>query len=315
MFSPKVLDRAFTIEFREVNLDDYLQSFETRQNNISKDDFKKLLKPLRDELLKDLRNNEKFCAAVADKNEVKNAINELDPVVKELSKLNQILQLYDLHFGYRVLDEIALFIKYATSAPDVVGKLDKDKDKDKALDFAVLMKVLPKFHGPRQKLERPLWLVLGWCLENKFDNKTSEELIKEIWKKLNGEDKRPSIEDLTNMIQKLKSEMNNRSKNESQKANLGSQTIDKKQNQTTEESPESTSKVSQEANPGSETVGENQNQTKEGTHESTSEVHQTEQTSIDNKTLFINRVKYPRTAIKVLTMLRQLYETGFTSFA
>jgi hypothetical protein len=152
-------------------------------------------------------------------------------------------------------------------------------------------------------------------LGNKFDNKTSEELIKEIWEKLNGKDKRPSIEGFTYVIQELKSELHNRSKNESQEANPESQTIGENQSQKIEESPESTSKISQEANPESETVGENQNQTKEGTHESTSEVHQTEQTSIDNKTLIINRVKYPRTAIKVLTMLRQLYETGFTSFA
>jgi hypothetical protein len=88
------------------------------------------------------------------------------------------------------------------------------------------------------------------------------------------------------VIQKLKSELNNRSKNGSQKAN-----------------------------PESQTIGENQNQTKEESPESTNEAHQTEQTSKDEKAPIINRVKYLRTAIKVLTMLRQLYETGFTSFA
>jgi len=271
MFSPKVLDRAFAIEFREVNFDKYLASMQNGQINISEDELKKLLEPLRDELLKDLRNNGKFCAVVADKNEIKNAINELDPAVKaELNQLNQILQLYDLHFGYRVLDEIALFIKYETNAPDKVGKLEKEQ----ALDFAVFMKVLPKFHGPRQKLERPLWLVLKWCLRNdvEFDNKTFDDLIKGIWKKLNDEEKRPNIEDLTYVIQDLKSSLNSKK--------------DENQNQTTEESPESTS-----------------------------EAHQTEQTSKEEKVPIIDKFKYPRTAIKVLTMLRQLYETGFTSFA
>jgi 5-methylcytosine-specific restriction enzyme B len=58
-----------------------------------------------------------------------------------------------------VLDEIALFVQNAKNAPDVVGRLNEDE----ALDYAVLMKVLPKFHGPRQKLEKPLRQVLKWA--------------------------------------------------------------------------------------------------------------------------------------------------------
>ncbi len=276
MFSPKVLDRAFTIEFREVSFDSYLYSLKNGQTNISEDELTKL----RSALLNDLRNNGKYCAAVADKNEIKSAINVLEQEIKgELSKLNQILQPYDLHFGYRVLDEIALFIKYAMNAPDVVGKLDKEQ----ALDFAVLMKVLPKFHGPRQKIERPLWLVLNWCLGNSvgFDNKSFDDLINEVWTELNGKEERPSAEDLIRVIQELK--LNNRS--------------------------------DKEANPEPQTTGENQNQTTEESSESTSEARQNEQTSKTEKTPIINKFKYSRTAIKVLTMLRQLYETGFTSFA
>jgi energy-coupling factor transporter ATP-binding protein EcfA2 len=286
MFSPKVLDRAFTIEFREVNLDKYLASIQNEQINISKDDkFKKLLEQLRDELLKDLRNNGKFCTVVADKDEIKSAFNELDPaVIAELNQLNQILQSFDLHFGYRVLDEIALFIKYAMKAPNEVGQLSPEK----ALDFAVLMKVLPKFHGPRQKLEKPLWLVLKWCfgIDVKFENKTFDDLIKEIWEKLSPHDQRPSIEGFTRVIQELKFKLNNKSEN-----------------------------VHKKDSPGSQPIEENQNKTTEQTQEPTSESNQTEQTNKDEKKTIIDNIKYPRTAIKVLTMLRQLYETGFTSFA
>jgi hypothetical protein len=293
MFSPKVLDRAFTIEFRDVDFEGYLKGLNEGSKesiSISEDKLKELrnvdkLEELRNALLEDLRNGGKFCAAIADKDEVKSAIKELSDTIKnEINPLNQILQPYDLHFGYRVLDEIALFIKYAINAPEGVGKLTLED----ALDFAVLMKVLPKFHGPRQKLERPLWLVLNWCLKKAIElkNKTFDDLTIEIWGKLRDQEKRPSIEGFTYVIQELKSELNNRSKNESQ-----------------------------EANPESETIGENQNQTTEESSESTSEAHQTEQTSKTKKTPIIDRVKYPRTAIKVLTMLRQLYETGFTSFA
>jgi 5-methylcytosine-specific restriction protein B len=297
MFSPKVLDRAFTFEFREVNFDSYnpFKIDEKKAKSIGESIRNILLEDLRNKK-KDLRNEKnyqaRFCGAVADKKEIKEALNWIKEnkvrneksIFDKLKELNQILQPYDLHFGYRVLDEIALFIKYATIAPKEVGELSVER----ALDFAVLMKVLPKFHGPRQKLERPLWLVLNWCLGKsaEFDNKTFDNLVDEIWEILTDQKKRPSNEGFTYMIQKLKSELNNRSKNESQ-----------------------------EANPESQTIGENQNQTIEEMRESTSEAPQTEQTSKDNKTTFMNKVKYPRTAIKVLTMLRQLYETGFTSFA
>jgi 5-methylcytosine-specific restriction endonuclease McrBC GTP-binding regulatory subunit McrB len=294
MFSPKVLDRAFTIEFRDVDFDSY-NPFE-----IDEKKAKSIVDSIRNSLLEDLKNKKngqaRFCGAVADKEEIKEALNWIKEnkvrsgnlIFDELKELNQILQPYDLHFGYRVLDEIALFIKYATDPSDEVKKLVGKLSPEKALDFAVLMKVLPKFHGPRQKLEKPLWLVLNWCLRNdvEFDNKTFDDLIKGIWKKLSRQDKRPSIEDFTYVIQKLKSELNNRREN-----------------------------VSQEANPESQRIGENQNQATEESPESTSEAYQTEQTSKDEKTPIIDNVKYPRTAIKVLTMLRQLYETGFTSFA
>jgi 5-methylcytosine-specific restriction endonuclease McrBC GTP-binding regulatory subunit McrB len=291
MFSPKVLDRAFTIEFREIDFDSY-NPFE-----IDEKKAKPIVDSIRNSLLEDLRNKKndqaRFCGAVADKEEIKEALNWIKEnkvrngnlIFDELKELNQILQPYDLHFGYRVLDEIALFIKYAMTSPAEVGKLDEEQ----ALDFAVLMKVLPKFHGPRQKLERPLWLVLNWCLVNpvEFDNKKSENLIKEIWKKLKENWKElkgkesPSIDDIFFVIQELRLELKN-IKKESQVTNTELQTINQQEKQTTEEN-EQAENVAQQA----------------------------EQTNATSKGSF----KYPRTAIKVLSMLRQLYETGFASFA
>ncbi len=151
MFSPKVLDRAFTLEFREVDFERYRNGF--NQEDIHENE----LNELRTKLLESLRNNGKFCGVIADKEEVRGAINNLKEQDK-LVELNNLLQPYDLHFGYRVLNEIALFVKYATNAPGVVGKLEEKT----ALDYAVLMKVLPKFYGPRQKLEKPLRVILKW---------------------------------------------------------------------------------------------------------------------------------------------------------
>ena len=266
MFSPKVLDRAFTLEFREVDFESYL-SYEIDQEDQKK--AKQVRDSIRNKLLEDLRNEKnnkaRFCRVVADKTEIKEAlemIKEMEiesgkTIFEELNELNQILQPYDLHFGYRVLDEIALFIKYATEAPDVVGSLSKED----SLDFAVLMKVLPKFHGPRQKLDFPLWLALDWCLKNPVNHKSTEfkfdDFKQQVWKVLRDEEKIPSIADLTHLMQEF----------QSNKKSDGS---------------------FQESNPQSQPT---------------------------NQVAVVEKFKYPRTAKKVLTMLKQLYEIGFASFA
>jgi 5-methylcytosine-specific restriction endonuclease McrBC GTP-binding regulatory subunit McrB len=325
MFSPKVLDRAFTIEFWDVDFDNYISfniNNEKAKIKIDEDKAKEIAVSIHSKLLEDLRNKKiksknnkqnndqvRFCGVVGDKEEIKEALKwiynyskkvnseEVEKgkiILIELKQLNQILQSYDLHFGYRVLDEIALFIKYATNAPKEVGELQPEQ----ALDFAVLMKVLPKFHGPRQKLERPLWLVLNWCLRNlkiqndddlvKVISKDIKELKKEIWKNLTSMEIEPKIEDLIGEIQKLIQEL---------------------------KSDQAKEKVSQQVNTQSQTSGENQNQTQEETQERESDHPHTEQKPETEKTSTINNVKYKRTALKVLKMLKQLYETGFASFA
>jgi hypothetical protein len=229
MFSPKVLDRAFTLEFREVDFSDYLGE------GVNEEEARKIAEEIRGKILEDLRNGGKFCAVVADKDVVKKAMQDLKALQDlggkkaELKELNDTLQPYDLHFGYRVLDEIALFVQNAKNAPDVVGRLNEDE----ALDYAVLMKVLPKFHGPRQKLETPLWQVLNWCLRDQVsDGSVSPQ---KVWKQITDEEKQPSGDDITAQLRDW-----------------------------------------------------------------------------DN---IVGKFRYPNTAKKVLQMLRQLYETGFASFA
>jgi 5-methylcytosine-specific restriction endonuclease McrBC GTP-binding regulatory subunit McrB len=202
MFSPKVLDRAFTLEFREVDFGNY------PPKGTDKNWTPEQTEELRQNILKDLRIGGKFCAVVADKDEVKKALQDLGGRKAELEKLNRTLQPYDLHFGYRVLDEIALFVQNATQAPDdVVGKLSKSEDEalDYALDYAVLMKVLPKFHGPRQKLEKALWEVLNWCLQSPLDNKEQDkrdELPQRVWECITGKKEQPSGEGIADQLEK-----------------------------------------------------------------------------------------------------------------
>ncbi|MEN3045830.1 MAG: hypothetical protein ABDH49_02405 [Candidatus Hydrothermales bacterium] len=80
MFSPKVLDRAFVIEFKEVDFDEYKENLEkegelmTEVSEIVKDDF---------------ISNGEFLRAYADKNKIKEAIEEF-PYFESLKNLSQI---------------------------------------------------------------------------------------------------------------------------------------------------------------------------------------------------------------------------------
>jgi hypothetical protein len=270
MFSPKVLDRAFTLEFREVDFSNYLGE------GVNEEEARKIAEEIRGKILKDLRNGGKFCAVVADKEKVKEALQHLVNKKAELEKLNCTLQPYDLHFGYRVLDEIALFVQNAKNAPDVVGRLNEDE----ALDYAVLMKVLPKFHGPRQKLETPLREVLKWAAK---DN--APEWVKDTSKPI-------TLEQITEALQKWE----RRDATQQQTQQKARQGADRQAEQPANAQQEQGNQT--ETTPTQAAQGEAKGQSDASTEQS-----------------FKSHFRYPNTAKKVLQMLRQLYETGFASFA
>ena len=142
MFSPKVLDRAFTIEFDVGSFNEYLEFLnEKSENSNLADEFK-------DKLKQDFINNGRF--AVIDKNKIKEFAKENKNIVKKLQDINEVLRKYNLHFGYRVFDEIMMFLYNSQNSQYSFESLDE------AFDLAIKMKVLPKFHGTRQKLEEPI---------------------------------------------------------------------------------------------------------------------------------------------------------------
>ena len=173
MFSPKVLDRAFTIEFHDVDLDGYSK---IERGNLDSSS-------LRDVILDDLKGFLNY----ADKGAIRDAIRELPPQYwKILKELNEKLEPYELHFGYRVIDEIALFFKNAKKSWE--RKIVHFESEDDIFDLAILMKILPKFHGNRKKLERPIKEVLRICLKESFDvdSLTTDKII-ELLKNWNEE--------------------------------------------------------------------------------------------------------------------------------
>lgn len=151
MFSPKVLDRANVLEFNEVDLDDYAVS--TQQT----DKFH-LANP---EVLEKFSNATRspFCSK-DDFNELNSVSSESTGFIKDLLVR---LKKYNLHFGYRVVNEISRFISLASE------HLDDIFSADKAFDIQMLQKVLPKFHGTQAKLELPLKDILSFCYENESE--------------------------------------------------------------------------------------------------------------------------------------------------
>ena len=131
-FSPKVLDRAMVLEFDEVKLE------QLRKGSSSVDAgtyrFPETLPPFE-------------LATRADYEALRLAAHQ------HLVVLNEILNKARLHFGYRAASEIALFMKLYN---DILPEDPADTEWLRALDAAVLQKVLPRLSGNRAKLEAPL---------------------------------------------------------------------------------------------------------------------------------------------------------------
>ncbi|HLZ83493.1 MAG TPA: hypothetical protein VKQ54_07980 [Caulobacteraceae bacterium] len=131
-FSPKVLDRAMVLEFDEVDLD----RLRTGPGKTSTAGYKfpDQLPPFRIPTPEDYA---KLPGAAHG----------------HLRSINRILEEARLHFGYRAANEIGLFMALYN---DMLPADAADVDWLRALDAALLQKVLPRLSGNRAKLEPPL---------------------------------------------------------------------------------------------------------------------------------------------------------------
>ncbi|MGB8648556.1 MAG: EVE domain-containing protein [Anaerolineae bacterium] len=153
-FSPKVLDRAFTLELTEADFANY--------PTLSNDDDVEIGEDDRELVNTNFTFDGQFISYGLDaKKMIADYLTAHSEVRSRLQNLNALLRPYGLHFGYRVFDEVILFLCAADSNRLFAGS----GNLETALDAAVLMKVLPKFHGSRGKLESPLRAVLAWCVD------------------------------------------------------------------------------------------------------------------------------------------------------
>lgn len=129
-FSRKVLDRANSIEMNEIDLDWIEPDGSTVKElqGISNDLFKSSYLSAND-----LSAKEKLA---------------IEREMGLLKRVNKILQKADLHFAYRVRDEIAFYL--------TLNKNYKLMSDDAAFDFQLVQKILPRIHGSSERIQAVL---------------------------------------------------------------------------------------------------------------------------------------------------------------
>ena len=154
MFSPKVLDRANTIEFRVSDTD--ISGFLKNPKNVE-------LEKLNGKGAGMAKNFVEI--ATATKNGKKIAENYQLSDSEDQDVINNFfieLQKAGTEFGYRTAFEISKLI-YKLDEFDLTEKNEK-------LDIAIMQKMLPKLHGSRTKLTRTLKPLAKLCLKDVSDN-------------------------------------------------------------------------------------------------------------------------------------------------
>jgi len=145
-FSPKVLDRANVIEFSDVDIERALGH--------------PVDSPTEGLRLKGGRLNP---AWLANRRTAASAASEtahgVDGFTEALEDVHDLLRRFHLHFGYRVINEISVFVGHA------IRKADGNQDDvvRRAFDLQLQQKVIPKLTGGRE-LEQPLARLLQYCL-------------------------------------------------------------------------------------------------------------------------------------------------------
>ena len=144
MFSPKVLDRANTIEFRvDENM---MKSFlSEREINIHETEIQDSGNKYSEYLVKLAK-------------EETGEIESITEVENEFLLLFRILSKNYFEFGFRTMYEILRFIKFYEDTSEEI-------DLDHVIDIQIMQKILPKLHGSRRSISSTLIALGIFCLK------------------------------------------------------------------------------------------------------------------------------------------------------
>lgn len=161
MFSPKVLDRANTIEFPTMTAKEYMNS------DFKEFDFKNinyLMNPLED---LDVRNMN-----VYDLKDIFMFINcsegnLWDVLSNELDLFQSILKKINFDFGFRVINEILRFMFVSWRYEDSPQNWE---NWERYFDAQVKQKILPKLHGSQKAIGQTINELFNACLIERKNN-------------------------------------------------------------------------------------------------------------------------------------------------
>ena len=156
--SPKVLDRAFTLEIDDIEFGAVPGSGASRPDGAA---------------LRAAFTREGQFARI-DRELVQAFVSQHPEWTQWLQTLSDRLRPHDLHFAYRTFDEIAMFTMNAAAAPWFDGF---EKSELSAFDVACFTKVLPKFSGIRAQLYQPLLETLAWAVNPSAPNPNAAEQL------------------------------------------------------------------------------------------------------------------------------------------
>jgi len=147
-FSRKVLDRANSVEMNEVDLNwiktngDQIPQLSGISNDLFQTDYIRSV---------ELTDEDK---------------KSIDKDMKLLQDVNKILQEADLHFAYRVRDEIAFYL--------IINAKNGLLQSNSALDFQIVQKILPRIHGSSERVQTVLVDLLNLLEGTSFRNSNFE---------------------------------------------------------------------------------------------------------------------------------------------
>lgn len=164
-FSRKVLDRAFTLELSEVDLD-------LDQSNPSSDSVEPLYWPASFWHCRATRISE--CKQESD--EFRKAAERATEV---LQAANKCLVHSQLQVGYRTRDEVILFLINANELADLF--VTRGNEQVDPLDLALMMKVLPRLVGGSNAIRRTMIGLLGLAHGQSMNESDAAEIAIKNW--------------------------------------------------------------------------------------------------------------------------------------
>lgn len=165
-FSRKVLDRAFTIEFSELDL----SRWEDEPNHKSIE-----LQPWPAEAWQPraARLSELTDLSAEERQEIQRVVNIL-------IDLNDMLTQAQIQLAYRSRDEIALFVLHARDIAD--SFIDYGGQRVDPLDLAIQMKVLPRIAGGSGSIRKLVLELLGWSSSrSRFKHEDDAAKVLDEW--------------------------------------------------------------------------------------------------------------------------------------